>query len=289
MLKRMLLVAAVVLVAFVSACAEPVPLGGGAKSLIDQVKRLPKESTGFTFWDIAQLGAKAEVYGIWQEWERQESDWLKDTAGIRTGEVKLFVQASIPDLGIVTIVSGDFDGGDVEKQLIENGYTLGKYLGVRKLTKAQDGGQLAVALYRKSIIVGSEELVGRCIDVVKKKDSHSLYQDPYIRKIVDRLPGGVMTGVERNEDLYDRLIALGMSVQIRNKETLKVKAVYEFEVANAAKHERTLVKVRDDLTKPGVPIIKGECFDPEAKPKNEFIEGTALMRITSFSYFNLSE
>jgi hypothetical protein len=285
----MLLVAVVVLVALVSACAEPVPLGGGAKSLIDQVKMLPTESTGFTFWDIGQLGAKAEVYDIWQEWEKQEGGWLRDTAGVRIGQVKLFVQASVPGLGVVTIVSGDFASDDVQKQLMESGYTLGKYLGVRKLTKAQDGEQLAVALYKRSVIVGSEELVNKCIDVVKKKDSHSLYQDPYIRKIVDRLPGGIMTGVERNEDLYDRLVALGMSVQRRNKDTLKVKAVYEFEIANAAKYEVTLVKIKDDLTGSDVPIIKGECFDPDVKPKNEFIEGTALMRISDFSYFSLSE
>ena len=289
MLKPMLLVLVVVLVAVLSACAEPVPLGGGAKSLIDQVKMLPTESTGFTFWDIGQLGTEAEVYGIWQEWEKQEGGWLRDAAGVRIGEVKLFVQASVPGLGVVTIISGDFVTDDVEKQLKDSGYTPGTYLGVQRLTKTQDGERLAVALYKKSVIVGSEELVDKCIDVVKKKDSHSLYDDSYIRRIVDQLPGGVMTGVERNEELYDRLVALGMSVQRRNEETLKAKAVYEFEVANAAKYEDTLVKVKDDLTKPNVPIIKGECFDPEVKPKDEFIEGTALMHISDFSYFSLSE
>jgi hypothetical protein len=285
----LLLIVAVVLVASLSACAEPVPLGGGAKSLVDQVKMLPTESTGFIFWDIGQLGAKAEIYDIWQEWEEQEGGWLRDTAGVRTGEVKLFVQASVLGLGVVTIVSGNFIMDDIEKQLTDNGYSSGTYQGVQRLTKTQEGEQLAVALYRKSIIAGSEELVDKCIDVVKKKGSRSFYEDSYIRKIVDQLPGGVMSGVERNEELYDRLVALGMSVQRKDEETLKVKAVYEFEVANAAKYENTLAKVKDDLMKPDVPIIKAECFDPEVKSEDEFIDGTALMHISDFSYFSLSE
>jgi hypothetical protein len=290
MVKPILLVIAVILVASLSACAEPVPLGGGAKSLIDQVKMLPTESAGFIFWDIGQLGTKAEIYDIWQEWEKQEGSWLRDTAGVRTGEVKLFVQASVPGLGVVTIVSGNFIIDDVEKQLTHSGYSSGTYHGVQRLTKAQDGEQLAVALYKKSVIAGSEELVDKCIDVVKNKEgSRSLYEDSYIRKIVDQLPGGVMSGVERNEELYDRLIALGMSVQRKNEETLKVKTVYEFEIANAAKSEDTLAKVKDDLTKPDVPIIKAECFDPKVKPEDEFIDGTALMYISDFSYFSLSD
>jgi len=98
----------------------------------------------------------------------------------------------------------------------------------------------------------------------------------------------------RNEELYDDLDGLGMSVEKKDEETLTVKAVYKFEVPSAAESEDILAQVKDDLemvdlATMGLATLTYECSNPEAKPKGEFIEATTSMHIDSFSYFSLAQ
>ena len=89
--------------------------------------------------------------------------------------------------------------------------------------------------------------------------------------------------------LNEELIGLGMSVGKKDDKTLKVKAVYKFAASGAARSEYTLDKIKDDLTAMNLPSIKVKCFEPEAIPKEKFVEATASMYITDFSYFGLDQ
>lgn len=262
--------------------------GGGGGGLVDLVKMVPKEATAFIFWNVETLGA--DVYTVWKEWKGEEADWLSDLGGIGAGDVDFFAKAASPGLGNVTIVTGDFILGDIEQNLKDTGYDGDSYLGVPRLTKTEGTNEIAVALYKGSAVVGGKELVEKCIDVYKGKEgSYSLYKDPSIKEIVDRLPGGLMAGIEKNVLLYDDLTALGMSVEKKDEKTLKVKAVYKFDVPGAAKDEDTLANIKDDLTTIDLTVMKGECFEPEAEAKGEFVEGTTSMYIDDFSYFDLAQ
>jgi len=262
--------------------------GGGGGGLVDLVEMVPKESTAFVFWDVETLGT--DFYTVWQEWKGEEADWLSDLGGIRAGEVEFFARAATPALGNVTIVTGDFILKDIEENLKDTGYDGDSYLGVPRLTKTEGGKEIAVALYNRSVVVGGKELVEKCIEVYKGKEgSYSLYKDPSIKGIVDRLPVGVMAGIEKNVVLYDDLAALGMSVEKKDENTLRVNAVYKFDVPGAAKDEDTLANIKNDLTTIDLTVMKGECFEPEAEAKGEFVEGTTSMYVDDFSYFDLAE
>lgn len=261
---------------------------GGGKNLVDQVKMVPKEVDFFVYWDVEALGE--DVYTVWKEWKNQEGDWLGDMMDIATGEVELFVQASAPDLGVVTIVTGEFILDEVEERLEDNGYTLDPYLGIRMMTKTEDGKEVAVAFHKKSVIVGGRETVEKCIEIITDKEgSYSLYEDPSMRKIIDKLPGGVMTGIERNQTLYLDLVGVGMSLEKGDEETLKLKAFYKFDVSGAAKDQDTLTKVMDHLAVIDLTTMQAKGADREVKSKDEFIEGTATVHISDFAYFNLVE
>lgn len=265
-------------------------LGGVNRQLVNLAKIVPGEATGFLSWNLEALGADRDMYKtVWKAWESEESKWLGDMVGVAAGEVKTFARASVPDLGVVTIVNADFISEDVEKKLEDNGYAAGSYLGVSVLTKAEAGQSVAVAVYDDNLVIGSKRLVEKCVDVVTGREgSRSLYEDSSMKGIVNRLPGGVVTGVERNRVLYDDLDGAGMSVVKEDEETLKVKAVYKFEVSGAASNQDTLTRIKDDLARIELMVMRGMCFDTEADAHDEFIHGTASMHIADFSYFDLT-
>ncbi|MFC2017978.1 hypothetical protein ACFLTQ_01575 [Chloroflexota bacterium] len=267
--------------------------GGG--NFIELLKWAPRDSTSFTFWDIEALG-DGDGFHIWQDWQDKEEEWLEDMGGIETYEVRYFSQALVPDLGVLTIVTGDFILEEIEQNLKSDEYNPQPYKNVTLLVKTVDDKEIAVASY-KGIITGDKELVKKCIDVIKgEENSPSLYEDASIKKIADKLPGGVMTGIMRDMDeqneggkeFYPYLVGLGMSVEEKNEETFKVKAAYKFEVGGAAESEANLAAIENNLTEMDFAAIKCECFEPEVNTEEDFIKAEALMNINDFSYFNLA-
>ena len=293
-MKFRIFVAAVLLLTLLSANIGCICTGGGG-SFIEIMKMVPKDSTSFIFWDVEELGR--DVYKKWQEWRDVENDWLESMGGITNDEVKYFCQANTTDLGVVTIVTGDFILEEIKQNLEGNDYTSTSYDGITMLTKTIDDKEVAVALY-KGIIVGNSDLVKICIKIVKGEEgSLSLYDDSSIKGIASKLPGGVMTGIMRDrdednvggEEFYEDLISLGISIEKKDEDKLKVKTVYEFAVSGAAKDEDTLINVKDDLAELDLETIKCKCIEPVVNPEEEFIVGAASMNVDDFSYFALAK
>jgi len=262
--------------------------GGGRGDFIELMKMVPKDSTSFTFWNVEALGESEDTYPIWEDWQGKIDDWLNDIGEVETYEVKVFSQALIPDMGVVTIITGDFIVDEIEVYLEENGYTSNPYKEISVFTKMEGDTEVAISFY-KGIIIGNKEIVEKCIDVIKGEDGNpSLYNETSIKEIADRLPGGVMTCITKNEELYKNLLGIGMSLQKNNEATLKVKAFYKFKVAGAAKDEDTISDIKNDLAAMDLPAIKCVCFDTNADSNGEFIEAQAMMYINDFSFFNLA-
>ena len=263
---------------------------------IELLKWVPGDSSSFTFWDVEALG-DGDGFSIWQDWRDKEEEWLEDMGGIETYEVRYFSQASVPDLGVITIVTGDFVLDEIEQNLKSDEYSPQLYNNFTLLVKTVDDKETAVALY-KGIVTGDKEVVKKCIDVIKGEESSpSLYEDASIKEIAGKLPGGVMTGIMRDMDeqneggkeFYPYLVGLGMSIEEKDDETFKVEAAYKFEVGGAAENEATLAAIENDLTEMDFTAIKCECFEPEVNTEGDFIKAEALMNITDLSYFNLAE
>lgn len=288
-MKLRIFLAAALLLTLLSANVSCVCSSDGVGSFTELVEMVPKDATSFTFWNVEALGS--DVYTIWKEWKNEmlDDDWLENMGGIQTEDVKYFSQALIPELGVVTIITGDFNLDEIEQKLDDAGYESGKYQEVKILEKADDESANVIALY-KGIIVGNKTLVENCIDVIKNKNgSLSLYEDTTMREIADKLPSGVMIGMAKNETLYEDLVGLGVSVNKKDNTTLDVKVEYKFAVSGAAASEDTLTKVQDDLAEVDLPAIKVKCSDAEVSSKDEFIEATGSMSIEDFSYFALVE
>lgn len=267
----------------------------GDGDFVELMKWLPRDSTSFIFWDFEELG-NSNAYAIWLDWQDKEKEWLEAMGGIKTYEVKYFCQASVPDIGILTIMTGSFKPDEIEQNLKIAEYELTPYNGVPLLVKTVGGTGTAVALYN-CLITGETELVKTCIDVIKDEEGNpSLYDDVYIKEIADNLPGGLMTGIMRDRDeantgeneYYENLIGLGISVQENNKDTLTVNAVYRFANAGATGRENTLKAIEDDLRTMDLPAIKCKCFEPEIHIEAEFIKAKSPMAMNNFPYFNLT-
>lgn len=267
----------------------------GDGDFVELMKWVPRDSTSYIFWDFEELG-NSDAYAIWLDWQDKEKAWLEAIGGIKTYEVRYFCQASVPDGGILTIMTGSFKPDEIEQNLIMADYEPAPYNSVSLLVKTVDDTETAVALYN-GLIIGETELVKACIDLMKGEEGNpSLYDDVYIKEIADNLPGGLMTGIMRDRDeantgeneYYENLIGLGISVQEKNKDTVTVNAVFRFANAGAAGRANTLKAIEDDLRDMDLAAIKCKCFEAEIHVKDEFIKAKSPMAMDNFSYFNLA-
>jgi YHS domain-containing protein len=92
----------------------------------------------------------------------------------------------VPNYGMLTIYSGDFDLQGVRTKLEQRLFDLGEYRGVEIWENAGYYGTKLVALLEGKIIDGDENSVKKCVDVITGREN-SLYTNENAKTLVDKL------------------------------------------------------------------------------------------------------
>ncbi len=238
------------------------------------MKKVPYESAPFACWDINILGD--EIYDAYSEWKAEEKAGLAEI-GIKTTEVDSLACVQVSAEGEeVRIIKGSFILESIREKLESQGYSKSWDNDIEKWTK--DGK--AVALVEDTVIIGNEESIEACIDVIQG-NKHSLWDDSSVRDVVDKLPSGIMEWVKKEgeEPQFKDLSAWGLSVEEKDGSNLRVEAVFRFAVGGAA--NASLNSIKD--------YLEGLNFrSVETRQESEFVIATAIADIDDFHYSTYS-
>jgi hypothetical protein len=247
-----------------------------SKDFADMMRKVPVESTCFAYWDVHQLGTDTDLVGAYTKFrESPQAQQLMDV-GVLLSVLERSVRA-YGFGGSATVLEGDLDLEDIERRLVENGYTETVYRGIGIWT-SQDGNEGdSLALQEGTILMGSGEDLRSCLDTIALQQVYSLYDDQNIRLLIDRLPRGLMVNVCKADlasvEAYDDLIALGKSYKKEGQDRLKLTAVYMFQDSYAAREAQT--QIEGHLKTDKLANIRLEVED-------SFVRVTALIYITDF-------
>ena len=229
--------------------------GGGAADITNMMKNVPDDATYFYFMDAKSMRADDDLIGLYASWE-DDSTYMSETYNITWDDVNSLTQCGDD----TTLLEGNFDLDKVRSKLEDGDYTKGKYGDV----ELWESDYLWVALMDDLIITGSEEAVKDCIGVIKdEKDSLADNRD--VKVVMDRLPSGILTGYDTDEE-YKDLVASGLSIQKKSKDTVKGTAVYKFKDENAA--ENAIEAIKGDLE-------ENKSKNIDIKQDGEFVIATA--------------
>ena len=225
-----ILLCVVALVVLVPAAVAMVGCSSGSGS-VAMMKKLPEDSDGFTFVDIAAMRDDDDLSDAYDQF-KDEIKSRYDSLGISASDVDRMIMG-----GSVVILEGRFDLEDVSDELEDNDYDDDRYKDVDTFE-----GVMSVALVSEDCIVVGSSMndVKDCIAVIKG-DSDSLRQDEDISAVVDRVPGGIMVSASTSEYYLD-CKAEAYSVAKDDSDTVRVTAVFRFTSEGAADDARSTIE-----------------------------------------------
>jgi hypothetical protein len=273
-MKSKVVIAVVLLLALLNASAGCAWFGG-SKPLVDVMKKVPLDSTSFDYWAIEKL---AEDEDLWDDIyvkfiESLEVSQLEDMEVTRSS-VKHAAKVSGFD-GSVGVFVGDFAIKIIAQRLEDEGYQKTIYQETEIWTPEDDPGYESVALREGTILIGDVEDLKACIDTIVEEQKYSLYEDPDIRLVADKLPEGVIININKadSEENYADLITYGKSYGKKDEGNLKLTAIYMFQDSYAAG------EARDEIEG----YLETKNFtDIKVEREGSFIRATALIDITYF-------
>ena len=202
----------------------------------------PEQTGHFAYWAIADLNEDEDLWDIYDRFKDspdaqqlgelvQVLAIVKDSARILGSDNAATLQAP------VTVLRAKFDTKYVEGQLQTLGYSRSEHRDVGIWIAGDGQPYRPVAVLSGTILIGNVTELKACIDVVKNK-AESLYDDPYIRVLAEKLPNGIFVEVfgatPSSAGTYTDLVAYGKSYSKVKKDFLNMTAVYVFRDAPAA-------------------------------------------------------
>jgi hypothetical protein len=268
---------ALVLQGIASSCAL---LGGSSNVAVDLMKRVPGDSASFSYWAVDKIDSDEELWEVYAVFrESLEADQVKDT-GLALSIVEHASKASWFNglvNGSAKLLKGKFGTGDMERRLEREGYTKGTSQEIRIWTPPGELGYQPVALQDEALMIGDSESLTACIDTRLKDEESSLYENPNVRLVVDRLPTGVLLYVDKassaSEERYDDLVVYGRSYRKGGSGKLELTAIYLFQDSYTA--GQALNAIKDHLATKKFQDIKGER-------QENFIRATGEIYVTDF-------
>lgn len=271
-LKVTATIAAAVLFAVASICG----CSNDGKDFTDMMAKVPGGSVDFGYWAVAQLSVDEDLADIYAGFRNSPQAQQLMDVGVALFVVEQTARATGPD-GVVTVVEGDLNRKDIERQLTESGYRETRYRETGIWT-SEDGDLLdSLALQKGTIFMGSNDDLRSCIDITAQEQAYSLYDHQYVRWLVDKLPQGLVVNVHKAGSAYVEgyvdLIASGESYKKERSDRLKITAIYMFQDSDAAGN--AISEVEHRLKTTGFTEVK-------SKQEVNFIHVTALIYITDF-------
>jgi hypothetical protein len=204
--------------------------GEASKAMLDMLKRVPDNFTMFMFYDVEGIAAN-------EDWEDMLGD-LDDTGGmdLDMDEVDVMASGMTEEFDMIMLMEGSFDSGDPTDGLEMAGYTSETYNGVEVWVMGEGAFSNAMAFWDNLLIMGSEDAVKDCIDVIEEGED-SLYDKDDYGDVADRLGDGLIAMLMDAGDMGPQMEGaevLGFSYGAKDSNTASVKAAIVFEDADAA-------------------------------------------------------
>jgi hypothetical protein len=202
------------------------------------MKLVPKDSTSFELWDIEALRSDDQLGSVYETWRDAWSTWL-DELGIHFGDVRQIIR--IADME-TTIIDGDLYRNDI-KEALQPTFEKHEYHEQDCWVSPEDDRW--VVLRQDFVIVGSgTEVMEDFIDVIiaGEDEANSIWTYTHMQDVVNKLPSGVITIVQKSTDLSDAVIAWGCAWQSTDEGTLKLKAVYKFDYVGAIEYAEGTIR-----------------------------------------------
>ena len=199
--------------------------------VVTMMRKMPENTSNFELRDVRTLRGD-DKFEEYYNAARYDFDYGYGDYGIDFNDVDYFVESAIWQGTRYTLIGGNFDLVAVRDELDSLGYSEGEYRGV----EVWQGNNESLALMETLVILGSEEVVRNCIEVVKEgKDS--LWDNQDAKDVVDRLPDGY--GVMYSSPaiwayMYEGIEADGISMETEGRNILRMTMVLMFENEDAA-------------------------------------------------------
>jgi hypothetical protein len=247
------------------------------KDFAETMAKIPVGSSDFGYWDVGKLSTDADLAELYAEFRSSPQAQQLMDIGVGLFVLERAARASGAD-GEVTVLEGDFNRADIERRLRENDYAEARYRETGIWTIRNGDGRDSVGLQKSAMLMASSDYLKSCIDTVAQEQAYSLYDDQYVRWLVDRLPQGLMVHVHKADSTsvqaYTDLIASGESYKKEGQDRLKLTAIYMFQDSDAAGNAR--LEIEDHLNIKGFTDIKlGQDVN--------FLQVTALVYIADFA------
>ena len=216
------------------------------KGFAGLMQSMPYGTSHFSYWDIGAMDSDEDLWEIYDRFKQspdaeQLSEFVPVLATIKES-AKVVSYDNTTLVNPVVLFRGGFDMTSTEGILETLNYSKISYQKVGIWTR-EDNQTIfdSAAIKSGTVLMGDVSDLRSCINVIVQKDTRSLYKDPNIRLVTDRLPNGLVVEVARVDashgEQYADLVAYGKSYTKVKKDMLKLTAVYLFgdgPAANAA-------------------------------------------------------
>ncbi|MBM4445370.1 MAG: hypothetical protein FJ020_08765 [Chloroflexi bacterium] len=247
------------------------------KDFADIMTGIPVGSSDFGYWDVGKLSTDEDLAEIYAEFRSSRQAEQLMNIGLGLFVLDRAARASGID-GEVTVLEGDLNGKDIERRLRENDYIESRYRDTGIWTPQDGEGDDSLGLQKDRLLVAGSDYLRSCIDTVAQEQVYSLYDDQYIRWLVDRLPQGLIVAVHKADSAavqaYTDIIASGESYRKEGKDKLRLTAIYMFQDSEAADKGGTVIE--NQLGIAGFTDVKLE-------QDVNFVRITALIYISDFA------
>jgi len=214
----------------------------------DMIKNLPVGLNGynyFFFTDFEKLKGDDDMEAILVKADDPVEYWM-DKLGIDIDTVNSLVW-----YGYNNLLYGNFNLDDIREELVNLGYDADDYNGVEVWGKYGDAW---VAIMSGLIIMGTEDEVKDCIDVIKDGND-SILDDKDCKDVIDRLPNGplMVYWIVGEASTYK---AVAHATNKKDDETLTETMIYKFDDENAV--DNTLDDILEAIDAQGLNNIDVE-------------------------------
>jgi len=270
----LLMVTLMVLLSFSAACSW---IGLGSRASVDMMKKLPVNSTSFSYWAVGKVNADEDLWDIYAIFRQsQEADQVKDV-GLALSSIEHSVRAT-GFTAPLRLLGGALETADVERLLEGEDYANSTYQETTIWTPSEGQDYQSVAARDNVLLFGDAGSLHVCLDVIVESQESSLYDDPNTKSVIDKLPEGIIVQVDKAGEAageeYDDLVCYGKAYEKADEGRLSLTAVYMFQ------DNYTAGQAQGDISS----YLEGEGYtEVKLEREDSFIRATARIRVSDFA------
>lgn len=189
--------------------------GGKSQGAVDLMKKMPEDTTEFYYMDVKAFRGEEnleELFAMMRENFRYGDD-----------NIDIFNADYVGGSDDLTIIRGNLGFDDIRNTLDEIGYARDEHGDV----PVWGTGYSSIAIVGDIYVTGEESYVKASIGLIQG-EGDSLRDTQYAKDIMNRLPNGIMMNYGKSDTMFKGLKAFGVSMELLDKDTLKVTGVFLF-------------------------------------------------------------